>query len=191
MVKVTEYKLRKTAKNKGIIGYQNKPKKELLRVIYKLKHSTDNLSGNGINKIVNMQNLSLNELTKIERINNLSLNALKQTAIARNIKNYEDMSKEDLLIALTRSNERHTELLNFGDSNTEIGETKKLFNKLRSNFSLKEIKEHREEFHKKELRYKQLKEKDSLTKEEKKELKNIMNYFEDLKENFSKIKTYQ
>ena len=138
MVKVTEYKLRKTAKNKGIIGYQNKPKKELLRVIYKLKHSTDNLSGNGINKIVNMQNLSLNELTKIERMNNLSLNALKQTAIARNIKNYEDMSKEDLLIALTRSNERHTELLKVGDSNTEIGETKKLFNKLRSNFSLKE-----------------------------------------------------
>ena len=191
MVKITEYKLRKTAKNKGIIGYQNKPKKELLRVIYKLKHSTDNLSGNRINKIVNMQNLSLNELTKIEKMNNLSLNALKQTAIARNIKNYEDMSKEDLLIALTRSNERHTELLKVGDSNTEIGETKKLFNKLRSNFSLKEIKEHREEFHKKELRYKQLKEKDSLTKEEKKELKNIMNYFEDLKENFSKIKTYQ
>ena len=27
MVKVTEYKLRKTAKNKGIIGYQDKPKK--------------------------------------------------------------------------------------------------------------------------------------------------------------------
>ena len=27
MVKVTEYKLRKTAKNKGIIGHQNKPKK--------------------------------------------------------------------------------------------------------------------------------------------------------------------
>ena len=32
MVKVTEYKLRKTAKNKGIIGDQNKSKKELLQV---------------------------------------------------------------------------------------------------------------------------------------------------------------
>ena len=30
MAKVSEYKLRKTAKNKGIIGYQNKLKKELL-----------------------------------------------------------------------------------------------------------------------------------------------------------------
>ena len=28
MVKLNEYKLKKTAKNKGIIGYQNKPKKK-------------------------------------------------------------------------------------------------------------------------------------------------------------------
>ena len=28
MVKLIEYKLRKTAKNKGIIRYQNKPKKK-------------------------------------------------------------------------------------------------------------------------------------------------------------------
>ena len=58
MVKVTKYKLRKTAKNKGIIGQQNKPKKELLRIIYKLKRITDNLSKNGFNKIIKMQNLS-------------------------------------------------------------------------------------------------------------------------------------
>ena len=43
MVKVTEYKLRKISKDKGIIGHQNKPKKELLRIIYKLKRITDNL----------------------------------------------------------------------------------------------------------------------------------------------------
>ena len=71
MVKVTEHKLRKTSKNKGIIGYQNKPKKELLRIIYKLKRITENLSRNGLNKIVEMQNLSLNKLKKIERMNNL------------------------------------------------------------------------------------------------------------------------
>ena len=58
MVKVTKYKLRKTAKNKGIIGQQNTPKKELLRIIYKLKRITDNLSKNGFNKIIKMQNLS-------------------------------------------------------------------------------------------------------------------------------------
>ena len=49
IVKLNEYKLKKTAKNKGIIGYQNKPKKELLQIIYKLKHITENLSGNGLN----------------------------------------------------------------------------------------------------------------------------------------------
>ena len=57
-----------------------------------------------------MQNLSLNELKKIERMNNLSLNALEQMAIARHIKNYKDMSKEDLLIALLTSNQSYTEL---------------------------------------------------------------------------------
>ena len=68
-------------------------------------------------------------------MNNLLLNTLKQIAIARNIKNYKDMSKEDSLIALLKSNKRHTELLKDNDNNTEIGETKKLFDKLRSNFS--------------------------------------------------------
>ena len=60
--------------------------------------------------------------------------------------NYEDMSKEDLLIAVLKSNKSHTELLKDNDSNTEIGETKKLFNKPRSNFSQEEIKKHRENF---------------------------------------------
>ena len=122
-----------------------------------------------------MQNLSLNELVKIERMNNLSLNAIEQMAIARNIKNYKDMSKEDLLIALIKSNESYTELLKSEDnSNAEIGETKKLFNTLRSNFSQEQKKEPRRKFHKKELVYNILKEKDSLIKNEEKTLKNIM-----------------
>ena len=94
-----------------------------------------------------MQNLSLDELEKIERMNNLLLNALAQIAIARQIKNYKDMSREDLLIALLKSNPSHTELLKIDDSNTEIGETKKLFNNLRNNFSREEIKKHRDKFH--------------------------------------------
>ena len=50
MVKPTENKVKKAAKNKDIIGYQNKPKKELLRIIYKLKRITENLSRNGLKK---------------------------------------------------------------------------------------------------------------------------------------------
>ena len=41
-------------------------------------------------------------------MNNLSLNALGQMAIARHIKNYKDMSKEDLLIALLKSDQTFT-----------------------------------------------------------------------------------
>ena len=78
-----------------------------------------------------MPNLSLNDFKKIERMNNLSLNELNQIAIAKNIKNYKDMSREYLLIALLKSNPSHTELLKIDDSNTEIGEFKELFNNLR------------------------------------------------------------
>ena len=80
-------------------------------------------------------------------MNNLSLNTLEQIAIARHIKNYKDISREDLLIALLKSNLSHAELLKIDDSNTEIGENKKLFNNLRNNFSREEIKKHREKFH--------------------------------------------
>ena len=100
MVKVTKTKLRLTAKNKGIKYYQNISKKKLLRTLYKLKRITKNLSENEYNKIVKMQNLSFNELKQIDKMNSLSLNELKQIAKIRHIKNYKDMSKEDLLIAL-------------------------------------------------------------------------------------------
>ena len=86
-------------------------------------------------------------------MNNLSLNAFEQMAMARHIKNYTDMSKEDLLIALLKSDQSYTELLKIDNSNTEIGETKKLFNNLRNNFSREEIKKHGEKFHKKERVY--------------------------------------
>ena len=112
----------------------------------------------------------------------------------RYLKNYKDMSKEDLLTAPIKSNPSHTKLLNADVSNTEIGETIKLFNKLRNNFSREEIKKHREKFYKKETVYKYLKEieqKDSLTKKQKKVLKNIGKYFKKLKEDLNKIKTYQ
>ena len=96
MAKATEYNLRRTAKRKGILGYQNKSNKKLLTIIYELKRITENLYRNRLKKIIKMPNLSLNDLRKIGRMNNLSLNELNRIAIARNIKNYKDMSKEDL-----------------------------------------------------------------------------------------------
>ena len=81
------------------------------------------------------------------------------------------MLKEDLLIALLKSNQSHTELRRSEDNNAEIGETKKIFNELRNNFSKEEIKKIRRKFYVKESideYLKELKEKDSLTKKEKK-----------------------
>ena len=134
MVKPTEYKQRETVKNNGTKDCKNMLEERLLSTYDTIKRITENLSRNGLNEIAKMQNLSLNELKKIERMNNLSLNALEQMAIARHTKNYKDMSKEDLLIALLKSNQSYTELLKINDSNTEIGETKKVFNNLRNNF---------------------------------------------------------
>ena len=60
-------------------------------------------------------------------MNNLLLNQLKQIAITRHIKNYKDISKEDLLIALLKSNQSHRELrMSKNNNNIEINETKKL-----------------------------------------------------------------
>ena len=92
-------------------------------------------------------------------MNNLSLNALEQMAIARHIKNYKDMSREDLLIAFLKSNLSHAELLKIDDSNTEIGEIQKRFHNLRNNFSREEIKKRREKFYKKEPVYNYFKKK--------------------------------
>ena len=185
------YNLRRTAKRKGILGHQNKSNKELLRIIYKLKRITENLFRNGLKKKIKMPNLSLNDFKKIERMNNLSLNELNRIAIARNIKNYKNMSKEDLLIVLLKSNPSHTELLKIGDSDTEIEQTKKLFNNLRNNFLKEEIKKHRKKCYKKERVYNYLKGKDSITTREKGVLKNIERYFKKLKKDLNKIKIYQ
>ena len=45
------------------------------------------------------------------------------------------MSKEDLIIALLKSNKSHTELRKSKDNNPELEENKKLFSELRNNFS--------------------------------------------------------
>ena len=59
------------------------------------------------------------------------------------------MLREDLLLALLKSNPSHTELLKIDNSNTEIEETKKLVTNLRNNFSKEGKKKHRKKIHKK------------------------------------------
>ena len=111
-----------------------------------------NLSQNGLERITRMQNLSQNNLEQITKMQNLFQNKLKQIAKTRRIKNYKDMSKEDLLIALLKSNQSHADLRRSEHNNVEIGETKKIFNELRNRFSKEEIKKIRKKsYHKKEI----------------------------------------
>ena len=140
MVRLTKYELGLLAKNRGISNHQNMSREKLVSSIDKLEHITENLSKYGLNKIVKMQNLSLNELEQVEGKNNLSSNELKQIVKTRRIKNYKDMLKEDLIIALLKSNKSHTEPRRSKDNNNaEIEETKNIFNELRYNFSKEEI----------------------------------------------------
>ena len=124
MVRLTEYELRIIAKNRGIKNYLNMSREKLLGTIDKYDHIIQNLSKNELEKILKMQNLSLKKLEQIVRMNNFSENKLKEITKIRTIKNYEDMSKEDFLIALLKSNQSHTELRKSKDNNMEIEEIK-------------------------------------------------------------------
>ena len=201
MVKLTKYEVKLIAKNRGIKDYQSMSREKLLVVLNKSECITEHLSKYGLNKIIGMQNLSPNDLEQIERMNNLSENKLKQIAMTIHIKNYKDMSKEDLLIALLKSNQSHIELRKSEDNNTEIEETKKIFNELRNNFSKKEVKKIRRKFYLKKYfkeYFKKLEQKDSLIKQEKQKkercaeaLKKIEEYLKKLKEDLNKLKRYR
>ena len=116
-------------------------REKLLSILNKSERITENLLKNGFERITRMQNFSLNDLEQIKRMNNFSENKLKQITKTRRIKNYKDMLKKDLLIALLKSNQSHTELRKTEDNNTKIEEIKKIFNELRNNFSKKRNKE--------------------------------------------------
>ena len=60
-------------------------------------------------------------------MSNLSQNELNKIAKMRHIKNYKNMSRKELLIALLKSKQSHAELCKSKDDNAEIEETKKIF----------------------------------------------------------------
>ena len=72
-----------------------------------------------------MRNLSQNELKQITKMSILSQNELEQIAEMRRIKNYKKMSKEELLIALLKSEQSPPELYKNESKNAEIEDIKK------------------------------------------------------------------
>ena len=103
MINLTKYKVKLIAGNRGIKNYQNMSRKKLLRTLNKSDHNFKNISPNGLERIAKMQNLSQNELQQIKIMTGLPKNELEQIAEMRRIKNYNNMSREGLLIALLKS----------------------------------------------------------------------------------------
>ena len=135
MINLTKYELKLIAGNRGIKNYQNMSGKKLLRTLNKSDRNFKNISLNGLEQIGKMQNLSQNQLEQIKRMKSLPKNELELIAEMRRIKNYKNMSREGLLIALLKSKQSHEELYRSKSNNTEIEETRNIFNEIRNKFS--------------------------------------------------------
>ena len=70
-----------------------------------------------------MQNLSQNEFNQIVEMRGQSRDELKRIAKIRKIKNYEEMSKEKLIISLLKSKQSIAELFN-NNNNNNINDNK-------------------------------------------------------------------
>ena len=60
----------------------------------------------GLKKIAKMQNLSQNEFNQIAEMHGQSRDELERIAKIRRIKNYEEMTKDELIISLLKSKQR-------------------------------------------------------------------------------------
>ena len=86
----------------------------------------------GLNRIGKMQNVSQNKLKQITEMSDLSQNEQEQIAKMRRIKDYKNMSKEELLITLLKSEKSRAELYKSKSNNLRIEEVRKFFNELRN-----------------------------------------------------------
>ena len=146
MVNLTTYELKLIAGKRGIKKYQNVSREKLLSNLDESELILKNVSQNELKRITKMQNLSHNELEQITKMRNLSENELEKIAKMKHIKNYKNMSREELLISLLKSKQSIAELRRSKDNNAEIEETKKIFNELRNRFSKEKIKRIRRKF---------------------------------------------
>ena len=107
----------------------------------------------------------------------------------RRIKNYKNMSRQELLIAILKSEQNHTELYKSKSNNTEIEETRKIFNEIRNKLLKSETKEIRKVLYEREKGLKSENEKEK--KRHTKKFKKIKIFLERLREEAKKIFTNQ
>ena len=101
----------------------------------------------GLKKIAKMQNLSQNELNQIAEMRDQSRDELERIAKIRRIKNYEEMSKEELIISLLKSKQSIAELFNNNNLyDNKISDIRRILNRLRDILPKKYRKEIKKSF---------------------------------------------
>ena len=121
MKDVFQNKIKQITKNTNLL--QN-----ILEKVKKKKRSFEK----GLKKIAKMQNLSQNELNQIAEMHNQSRDELERIAKIRRIKNYEEMSKEELIISLLKSKQSIAELFNNNLDDNKISDIRRILNRLRN-----------------------------------------------------------
>ena len=102
-----EYNL--IAKSRGIQEPQNMSTEKLLNTFSrydsrcKVKNTCTKMLKIKLDKVTKIQNISKNNLSKAEKLQNKSIDELKGIARLRRIKNYDNLTKEDLIISLLKS----------------------------------------------------------------------------------------
>ena len=96
-----------------------------------------------------MQNLSQNEFNQIAEMRGQSRDELERTAKIRRIKNYEGMTKEELIISLLKSKQSIAELFNNNNLyDNEISDIRRILSRLRDILPKKDRKEIKDKLYK-------------------------------------------
>ena len=109
MVELTRKEYNIIAKKRGIIEPQKMSTQELWNTLSrydsrrKVKSNRRKLLGIGLKNIAKIQNISKNELNKAKKLQNKSIDELKVIARLRRIKNIHKLTKEDLVLTLSKS----------------------------------------------------------------------------------------
>ena len=136
-IEFTKKELNLITKNRGIKKPQNLSTKELLdtpsrydtkRKVNSNRRKTLKM---GLEKTAKIQNISKNELSKAEKLQNKSLDELRGIARLRRIKNSDNLTKENLIISLLKSESNPVERNNSISDDTSDDKIKSKKNDIR------------------------------------------------------------
>ena len=139
-INLTQIEYNIIAKNRGIQRPQDMSTEELLNTLSrydskrKVKSIHRKLQRLGLEKIAKIQNISINDLNKAEKLQEKSIDELKAIARLRSIKNFEKLTKEDLIFTLLKSECCPLEN-NFSNNNTDDDDDDTYGDKIRGKIS--------------------------------------------------------